>query len=298
MKHLASAAAAATLSLFGLGACATVGEGQYAIQHGTPVTPNVTPYEQSFACVDGLLANAGKVRIAVGNVKDFTGKFSNEASQGGYQITQGGSLMVISALGKLDPRHVSVIERYDTAVPDMELTLSKAQLLRDDNKVRVPTAGQVLGSDYYIVGGITEANYNIQSGGAELNVNGVGGGGRIFVMNIAADLRLVDTKSLEVVKTVSLQKQIQGYETKANIFRFFGTELVDFNAGNKQQEPIQLGVRSVLNAGTLELVSAAFNTDFSPCRGTVEANFAAPSRASAPEATGSDAPSADRRATS
>jgi len=296
MKNLASGAAG-MLALLGLGACATPGDGQFAIEHGTPVTPNVTLYEQSFACVSSLLAQAGRVRIAVGNVRDFTGKFSNEASQGGYQITQGGSLMVISALGKLDPRHVSVIERYDTAVPDMELTLSKAQLLRDEDKVRVPTAGQVVGSDYYIVGGITEANYNIQSGGAELAINGVGGGGRIFVMNIAADLRLVDTKTLEVVKTVSMQKQIQGYETKANIFRFFGTELVDFNAGNKQQEPIQLGVRSVLNAGTLELVSAAFNADFSPCRGTVEANFAAPPRAPIPETAGTAAP-ADRRTTS
>jgi curli biogenesis system outer membrane secretion channel CsgG len=272
MKHVkVGVAALATLSL---GAC-SVPNGPFPVEVGPKVTQNVTPYEDAFACTDRLLAEKGRhLRIAVGQVKDYTGKFTNEAQGGGYKITQGGALMVMSALGKLDPRYVEQTERFDTSIPDVELTLSKSQLVRDGNAVRVPRAGQIDGSDYYIVGGITELNYNIASGGAELNITGVGAGARYFVMNVAADLRIVDTKTLEVVKTVSLQKQIVGQEVEANIFRFFGNQLVDFNAGDKHQEPLQLGVRSTLEAGVLELVTAADGVNFTPCRATVEAKFA------------------------
>ena len=62
--------------------------------------------------------------------------------------------------------------------------------------------------------------------------------------------------SLRVIKTVSLQKQITGEEVGAGIFRFFGDELFDLNMGTKNQEPLQLGVRTTLEQATLELVGA------------------------------------------
>lgn len=294
MKHVKLGVAA--LATLGLGAC-SVPNGPFPVEVGPKVMQNVTPDESGFACTDHLLAEKGRhLRIAVGQVKDYTGKFTNEAQGGGYKITQGGALMVMSALGKLDPRYIEQTERYDTAIPDVELTLSKSQLVRDGDKVRVPRAGQIDGSDYYIVGGITEVNYDIASGGAELNITGVGAGARYYVMNIAADLRIVDTKSLKVIKTVSLQKQIVGQEVEANIFRFFGNQLVDFNAGDKHQEPLQLGVRSVLEAGVLELVSAADGVNFAPCRPIIEAKFAKPGDEQKPPATPSASTSEPREA--
>jgi curli biogenesis system outer membrane secretion channel CsgG len=52
-----------------------------------------------------------------------------------------------------------------------------------------------------------------------------------------------------------LQKQIFGYEVEANIFRFFGSRLVEFNAGRIQNEPLQLGVRSVVEMAVYQIMT-------------------------------------------
>jgi len=83
--------------------------------------------------------------------------------------------------------------------------------------------GSITKSDYYIVGGITELNYDIRSGGIETGVNSVGPKARTYTQSVALDLRIVDTRSLLVVRTVSLTKQFTGYETGFGIFRFFGS---------------------------------------------------------------------------
>jgi len=54
--------------------------------------------------------------------------------------------------------------------------------------------GTIIETDYFVVGGITELNYNIQSGGIEARVNGIGPQARVFTVNVAADLRIVDTQ--------------------------------------------------------------------------------------------------------
>src|SRR5690606_37866009 len=62
---------------------------------GPPVRDNRSPMEAALACFgDQLIASRGPQRvIAVGDVKDYTGKYSiNE----GNAITQGGALMVYS----------------------------------------------------------------------------------------------------------------------------------------------------------------------------------------------------------
>jgi outer membrane protein OmpA-like peptidoglycan-associated protein len=84
-------------------------------------------------------------------------------------------------------------------------------------------------------------------------------------MNIGVDLRIVDTKTLAVVKTISLEKQITGHEVTFGIFRFFGSGLWDINMGEKSQEPLQLGVRTALEEGVVDLISAVEGTDPGPC---------------------------------
>lgn len=244
---------------------------------GPPVTDNTTPLEGSFQCMAQKIRESGrnKIRVAVGTVKDYTGKFSE--SEGGNPITQGGSLMVMSALGNLGDA-VRLQERFDTQVTELELRYLDRRYLGDGSvhEVRGKTGGSqkvpwkpyyggtVIESDYFIVGGITELNYNIQSGGLEVGVDGMGGKGRVYTLNVAADLRIVDTSSLEVLKTVSLQKQITGYEVGANVFNFFKNTLVDVNAGVKSQEPLQLGVRTVLELGVLQLIGSVSGIDERP----------------------------------
>lgn len=72
-----------------------------------------------------------------------------------------------------------------------------------------------------------------------------------------------------VESAVSVQKQITGYEIGFDMFRFFGngtgSNLVDISAGTKNQEPLQLGVRSVLELGTLQLIRDLSGVEVDPC---------------------------------
>lgn len=243
-------------------------------------TPNITPLTRQLVCYGEQLkaAKPAPVAIAVGNIRDYTGKQSDLE---GYLVTQGGALMAYTALGHLVPG-ISLYERFDTQIADAELAyLANRQLgnggqhetvdQQTGETSQVPWmpyyGGSVLQSDYFIVGGITELNFNIQSGGAELGINNIGGKGRLYTMNVGLDLRIVGSQSLRVYDTVSIQKQITGYEVGVDIFRFFDDTLWDVNAGAKNQEPLHLAVRMAIESALLEIVPTV--TDV-PARGCDE----------------------------
>lgn len=256
-----------------------IAPGEEPVLVGPVARDNRTPMDPAFACFRARLA-AGQPRrlvIAVGDVRDFTGKYSvNE----GTAITQGGALMVTSALGKL-AGPVALAERFDPTIGERELGYTDRRQLGDGSAHAVAGAtgpsnvpwlpyygGSITASDYYIVGGITELNYNIRSGGAELRIGQVGPKVRTYTQSVAIDLRIVDTRSLLVVKTVSLTKQFTGYEVGFNTFRFFGSELFDVNIGAKGQEPLQLGIRTTLEEAAMRLVGAVAGVDPQPCIAT------------------------------
>lgn len=240
---------------------------------GPSVTHNTTPLEPAFQCMGTALRQRlpQKPRIGVGQVRDYTGKFSE--LDGGSAITQGGSLMTISALGKLRGA-VRVFERFDTSVGEWELGLLGKRYLGDEqvhavnnngDVQQVPwkpyTGGTVVETDYFIVGGITELNYTVTSGGVRAEVNQIGPSVRSFVANVAVDLRLIDTKSLEVLETVSLQKQVIGREVSLSVFEFFSDVLVNIEVGGKHLEPLQLAVRTTLEQAVLELLGPMAGVD-------------------------------------
>ncbi len=242
------------------------------MQIGTPVRNNVTPMEAALGCYARSLAASGRAPlvIGVGEIKDFTGRYSiNE----GNVITQGGSLMLFSALGKLGGT-VRIAERYDSTIADRELGYMERRQLGDgtphevDGK-KVPWVpyygGTIQVSDYYIAGGISEVNYNIASRGAEASLNNIGAKRRTYTQSVAIDLRIVDTRTLLVVDAISLSKQFSGYEVGANTFRFFGLGLVDINVGSKGQEPLQLGVRAAIEEAAIRLIGRVTAVDPGPC---------------------------------
>ena len=263
-----------------LGGCAQMhgvrlGVGEAPTVIGPAVRDNRTPMDAAFACfAPELAAQPRRLVIGVGDVRDYTGKYSvNE----GNAITQGGALMVTSALGKLGGA-VNVAERFDPVIAERELGYTDRRQLGDGqvHDVVGPTGpgkapwlpyygGSIAASDYYIVGGITELNYDVHSGGVDIGISQLGPKARTFTQSVAIDLRIVDTRSLLVIKTVSLTKQFTGYEVGFNIFRFFGSDLFDVDLGAKAQEPLQLGIRTALEEATLRLVGAAAKVDPAPC---------------------------------
>lgn len=248
----------------------------------TKVSLNVTPLTPALRCFGSALAKSPRrgLSVAVGDIRDYTGK---QTDGEGFAITQGGALMAYSALGQMS-EGLRLHERFDTRIADAELAYSKSRQLGDGRKHTVddPATGEqnevpwapyyggtILKSDYYIVGGITELNYNIASGGAELAIGGVGVKRRTYTTNVAIDMRIVSTENLRVYDTVTVQKQITGVEVDGDIYRFFNSELFDFNAGSKSQEPLQLAVRMAIEAATLELMSSVTSVSTNSCLSNV-----------------------------
>ena len=146
---------------------------------------------------------------------------------------------------------------------ELELKYANNKLISDaPNDYRKILAGQVPGSDFYLVGGITELNYNIRSSGldaAGADLDPTDGkyntGIRFFVMNIGIDLRLVETKTLEVVDVISYQKQVIGREISLGVFDFLNGNVFDVSIGEGALEPLQLAVRAVVERGVLEMMA-------------------------------------------
>ena len=227
---------------------------------GSPVTANPTPYSTGLVCMGHYARQSGvpAPRIAVGRILDYTGKADIE---GGRRVTQGASLMAISAFAKSGAK---LVERFDTSVSELELKYANNKLIGQGSQTdfRKIQAGSIPGSDFYLVGGITELNYNIRSVGGEAFVGDTDAtdpkgtlGGKLFVINVGLDLRLVQTETLEVVDVISYQKQIIGRELSFGIFDFANGNVFDVGAGGRAQEPIQLAVRSVIERATLEMMA-------------------------------------------
>lgn len=230
------------------------------------VTDNNTIYSDSLQCIKNTVKTKRLPQhiVSVGNILDYTGKDDLET---GRRLTQGASLMVISALSKAG---VPQVERFDTAVSEFELKMKDNKLIKNniagDKRAYQPIrAGSLVGSKYVIVGGITELNYNIRSNDVDALFDIVSGGLRYYVMNIAMDIRLVDTESLEIISTVSYQKQIIGREVQAGVFEFFDEKLLDVGIGERSLEPMQLAVRAISELAVHDIVSDLYRIPRSHC---------------------------------
>ena len=262
----------AALSALALGACATAAppvqpNGLYAEPMGAaPVTANDTPYSDALICLSQYARSYGRPspRIAVGRISDYTGK--QEDYQGGPKLTQGASLMAITALAKAGAR---LVERYDNSVSELELKYANGKLISDvgqaPGQYRQIPVGMMSGSDYVLIGGITELNYNIRSNGVDAAVGGSAvrdAKGQFrnssYIMNVGIDLRLVDTRTSDIVDVVSYQKQIVGREVSAGVFSFFGDTVVDLSGGKGGLEPMQLAVRAEIERAVVEIMSGLY----------------------------------------
>jgi curli biogenesis system outer membrane secretion channel CsgG len=247
-----------------------------SLLQGPPIAAVVTPYGAALSCLARVAGDEpNKPVVAVGAIADRTGKFSLD--DGGYKVSQGPDLMVMSALAKT--RAVRLVERVDTRVIEWELKYANDKILGDGPRmmetdkgpVEVPyrgiKAGVLKGSDYYLVGGITSIDYNIFSGGAQIGVNNIGPGFREYRLLLSIDLRLVDSRTSEVKQTSTLHKQVVGYEVTAGIFKFFGNTLIDLNLGAKKDEPVSLAVRAVVERSVFDLVTGLLDTpETAPCQ--------------------------------
>lgn len=213
---------------------------------GMPVTSNDTPYSMCLQALSQVPASNLPV-FAVGEIADKTGQVDQTTNS--MVLTQGVTEMMISALAKTKRAHL--VERFDLRIPLAEAKMVQQKITDQPPERTAP----IRASDFVVMGAITELNYNILSEGAGLFVSGIGAAARTVVINVGLDVRVVNSRTFTVSYVSSLQKQIYGFEVEANVFRFFGSRLVEFDAGRIQNEPLQLGVRSVVEMSVYQIMT-------------------------------------------
>ena len=242
----------------------------YKTLKGPAITENNSSYTQGLQCVSDRITISQKIRLTVDQIPDKSGKVN---STEGYKLTQGVESMAITALTKIPA--IQVVERRNLNAYNIEAELMRKKLIGDNKNYKLSNgkrinyrpmlSGSIKGADFYITGAITEVNYNIYSGGKALHISGLEIGKKTVVMNVAMDLRLVNVKTLDVINSVSLQKQFIGQRTKAGLYRFIEKELVHLDGGSSTDEPLQLGVRSLIERGIGELVGNLLNINVNTC---------------------------------
>jgi len=246
--------------------------GRYATPiGGAPVIDNTTPYSAELSCLREAITQSGKrkPRIAVGEIRDYTGKYDET---NGAKVTQGAALMAMSAVARLG---LPMVERLDMRVAEAELKYANNNLIGDGGQIRQIHAASMQGSDFHVIGGITELNYNIRSTASEAFYSRIGARRQIYVLNIALDLRLVHSQSLEVMDVVSYQKQILGLEQSAGIFEFFGSNIFDLSTAERSLEPMQLAIRAMIEKALGEMARRQFDMPIETCTPSIEAGHSA-----------------------
>lgn len=237
---------------------------------GSAITENTTRYTSGLECVSKRINLSKKIKVTIDQIPDKTGKVN---SSEGYKITQGVESMAITALTKI--KAIQVVERRNIGSFNIETELMEKKRIGDKRRYKLSNgrsinykpmlSGKIHSADYYITGAVTEVNYNIYSGGKLLNISGLEFGSKTVMMNVAMDLRIVNVHTLEVIDSISLQKQFVGKRTKAGLYRFIDKQIVNYDGGSSTDEPIQMGVRSLVERGVAQLVGRLFNVRVNEC---------------------------------
>ena len=244
----------------------------YLPKRSLPATFIDTPYTEVLACMgmDGVSGISGnnymnqfRYSISVGKIADLTGKMNINIAAGS-EVSAGAQNMLTAAI--MQSNGFRLVNRTDTSISDTERHLTSKKLLReydeqDKQRIRALSAGEVIGSDYYIYGSVTSYDYNLASGGSEAIIAGTGIKARYFVASATIDLFLVNTRSTEIIKSVSLQKQLVGRETQANLFRFdwLDNEFIDISTGMKEGEVAGLALRALMERSAIEFTAHLYN---------------------------------------
>ncbi|PJE33234.1 Curli production assembly/transport component CsgG [Pseudooceanicola marinus] len=227
---------AGAAALVALAAC-TPPSKNLDLLEGPPIEDVVTPIDQALHCLDNRISN--KLAFSVGPIPDLTGRESYNDGGAGKYVSQGAADIVQSALFKSG---VTIVNRRSMGIPQTE-----ARWGLRDIKGQMPV-------NLFISGSVNTLDF-IPGGGMSLGVRGVGPQYRQNRILVGMDLAVTNAANGQVVANIPLQKQIFSDETGAFTHRFFGTTLVNMDAGVQRREALNMALRQMLYLATYELLT-------------------------------------------
>jgi curli biogenesis system outer membrane secretion channel CsgG len=187
------------------------------------------------APLSNLSKQGPKVRVAVANF-GTTDRFASV--YGGWNIGGGLSAQLVTELIKTG--RVVVVERAILSKVLMEQELGESQLLSPLTKM---PPGHLLGVDYLIVGEVTEFEEKQMGAGMGAKIFGVKFGGDVSAAHVGMDLRIVDTRTGEILYS----HRSQGKAWDKAIGAKFDYKILDFGGDAFHKTPLGKATRSAID---------------------------------------------------
>ncbi|MFK7773559.1 MAG: CsgG/HfaB family protein [Saprospiraceae bacterium] len=194
------------------------------------------------------------VVVAVYNFRDQTGQYkpSENGSNWSTAVTQGATTILMKTLE--ESKWFKPLEREN-----ISNLLNERKILKNSQSQRDGRKDQPLPPLYYagiiIEGGIISYDSNILTGGAGARYFGAGGSAQYRQDRITIYLRVVSTKTGEVIKTIHTSKTILSQKVDVGLFRFVSFQkLLEVETGFTYNEPIELAVTEAIEKAVYNLV--------------------------------------------
>ncbi|MCK5523081.1 MAG: hypothetical protein KAI83_08105 [Thiomargarita sp.] len=248
-----------------------------AIQTTGPVTENSSVYSGSLECLGKLITDSGqafnKVKAAVGNIQDKTGKREGM----GQPLSQSASDMALTALSRVNAINLVAA----TSIEDLtQLNIAKRNPTQTQlSLISINNIGSLLPSHFFLTGSVSEYNEDIRARNWNLQFFrkffdvGLSGGDKVF--SIAMDFRLAGSSTGNILKdgkgrllAVSLQNSVITKDVGGSLFRLFN-ETISKGGGPsyavKISDPKHLAVREIVERGVLELIGRMYDVPWKQC---------------------------------
>jgi len=224
--------------------------------------PTLAPNTSTRLDLQQLPAPKGKIVASVYSFSDKTGQYKPApASSFSTSVTQGGVALLNQALH--DSGWFITLEREGLQNLLTERKIIRAALKKPNapvnNNSELPS---LLAANVLLEGGIVGYDTNILTGGAGARFLGVGTSDEYRMDQVTVNLRAIDIRSGQILNNVSTTKTIYSKEVQTGVFKFIEyKKLLELEAGITTNEPIQLCVRTAIEAAVLHLIVDGINSN-------------------------------------
>lgn len=198
----------------------------------------------------------GAMVVAVYGFEDKTGqrKPSDRLAHISTAVTQGAEVWVIKALQEVGGgKWFKVVERVG-----LENLSRERQIIRQTREsVNDPTpVAPMMFAGVLVEGAVVGYDSNTLTGGAGARYLGVGPSTQYREDVVTVTMRAVSVQTGEVLVSVATTKTIVSTTTNLGVFKFIemGTENVELEIGNSQNEPVNYAVRVAIEQAVVEMI--------------------------------------------
>ena len=194
-----------------------------------------------------------KITVAVYGLRDQTGQYKpSPDSSYSTSVTQGAASMLMKALK--DSGWYIPVEREGLQNLLTERKVVRAIESPTEKGKPIIELPNLLPASLIVEGGLIAYESNVRTGGKGANYLGIGASSSYRVDQVTVSLRLVDTRTGQILSVVTVTKTIYSYQFSASVYAFTSfQQLLQGETGFTSNEPIQLGVRQALEAGVIQL---------------------------------------------